>query len=69
MADINPAEVSAILKKQLEGHLNVSSMNDEGVFTFMKLKKYDEDIRLPGGISKTDYFLNPKQNKTIEHNY
>lgn len=43
--------------------INVSSMNDEGVFTFMKLKKYDEDIRLPGGISKTDYFLNPKQTK------
>ena len=38
-------------------------MNDEGVFTFMKLKKYEEDIRLPGGISKTDYFLNPKQTK------
>lgn len=30
MADINPAEVSAILKKQLEGHLNVSSMNEVG---------------------------------------
>ena len=42
-------------------------MNDEGVFTFMKLKKYDEDIRLPGGISKTDYFLNPKQTKKVLH--
>ena len=30
MADINPAEVSAILKNQLEGHLNVSSMNEVG---------------------------------------
>ena len=30
MADINPAEVSAILKKQIEGHLNVSSMNEVG---------------------------------------
>jgi len=30
MTDINPAEVSAILKKQLEGHLNVSSMNEVG---------------------------------------
>ena len=30
MADINPAEVSAILKKQLEGHLNGSSMNEVG---------------------------------------
>ena len=30
MADINPAEVSAILKKQLEGNLNVSSMNEVG---------------------------------------
>ena len=30
MADINPAEVSAILKKQLESHSNVSSMNEVG---------------------------------------
>ena len=30
MADINPAEISAILKNQLEGHLNVSSMNEVG---------------------------------------
>ncbi len=30
MADINPAEVSAILKKELEGELNVSSMNEVG---------------------------------------
>ena len=30
MADINPAEVSAILKKQLEGHSDVSSMDEVG---------------------------------------
>ena len=30
MPDVNSAEVSAILKKQLEGHLNVSSMNEVG---------------------------------------
>ena len=43
--------------------INLSSMGDKGTFTFLNFKKFDEDIRLPGGISRSDYFTNSKQTK------
>ena len=43
--------------------VNLSSLDDNGVYTYLKFKKFDEDIRLPGGISRDDYFSNPKQTK------
>ena len=39
--------------------INFSSINDEGVYRYLKLKKFEEDIRLPGGINLATFFLNP----------
>ena len=43
--------------------VNFSTLNDNGVYSYLKFKKFDEDIRLPGSISRADYFLNPEQTK------
>ena len=41
--------------------INFSTINDEGVYSYLKLKKFEEDIRLPGGINLATYFSNPKK--------
>ena len=41
--------------------VNLSTMNDNGVYGYFKINKFDEDIRLPGGITLTEYYLNPKE--------
>ena len=57
MADINPAEVSAILKKQLEGHLNVSSMNEVGTV-----------LEVGDGIARVYGFSNAQYGELVSFN-
>ena len=42
-------------------NVNLSTMNDNGVYGYFKINKFDEDIRLPGGITLSEYYLNPKK--------
>ena len=41
--------------------LNLSTINDDGVYGYFKINKFDEDIRMPGGITLSEYYLNPKK--------
>ena len=41
--------------------INLSTINDDGVYGYFKINKFDEDIRMPGGISLSEYYLNPKK--------
>lgn len=43
--------------------MHLSTMNDDGVYGYFKINKFDEDIRLPGGITLSEYYLNPKKTK------
>ena len=43
--------------------INLSTINDDGVYGYFKINKFDEDIRMPGGITLSEYYLNPKKTK------
>ena len=46
--------------------INFSNINDGGVYRYIKLKKFEEDIRLPGGINLSTYYDNPKKTNEPE---